>query len=353
MSLRSVSSGRRQATRRRLVALALGLAAAVAVVVLLAGGSSHSRAFRSALSRTTGHHDDERSGTSARPGVVPAAADAMRHCITRLGACGYPNRTNTGVPPGAQLTPRSGVIDIERPGQTIAGIALDGAIEVHASNTTIRDDDIVVNGTQKHCTSPCGGRGIFIAPGVKNTHVEDVTCHGGAASGANVTEFCIVSNDPTTVVNRVRAYWCTTCFIGPATWENSFVNLNGTIPKEHYEDIYYGGGSSSITIAHNTLLNPPHDQGDVATIFLSVDFGDQRRASITDNLLAGGGWLVYGGGSGSKGSVIGPMTYSGNRISTLFDPHGGSYGVGAYFKSSATAWKNNYWDDTLRQIPKP
>ena len=277
----------------------------------------------------------------------------MRNCIVRPSACGYPDQTNTGVPAGVPLTQRTGVISVTTPGQTISEIALRGAIEVHASHTTIRNDDITVNATQTGCSSPCGGRGIYIAPGVKDTLVQNVTCHGGAPDGRNVTEFCIDSNDPSNMIDHVLAYYCTTCFIGPGIWENSFVNLNGTIPHEHYEDIYYGGGSRSITIRHNTLLNPPHDQGDTAVIFLSVDFGDERNVSVTDNLLAGGALALYGGASGSKGRVVGPMTYTGNRFSKIFYREGGLHVIGAYFKPAVTAWSHNYWDDTLRPVVTP
>jgi hypothetical protein len=335
-----------QRNRLPLAAAALVLGAVlVAVFLATAGNGGHPRA----AARPSGANNTARRA----PSQTPRRSVRPRHCASAPAVCGYPDRTNTGVSSGVHLERKSGTINVTTPGQTISGLALTGAIEVNADNTTIENDDITVKGSQKGCSNPCGGRGIFIAPGVEHTIIQNVACHGAAPSGADVTEFCIISNDPSAVINRVHAYWCTTCFIGPATWENSFVNINGTIPNEHYEDIYYGGGSKAITIRHNTLLAPPHDQGDTATIFLSVDFGDERNVSVTDNLLAGRAYLLYGGASGGKGSVIGPMVYAGNRVSSLYQHQGGYYGIGSYFKDSVTRWTDNYWDDTLRKIRMP
>jgi hypothetical protein len=340
----------RQRSPVRLAGGAALVVGAILVAILLVTAGNHGHQRPRVPTTGAGSHAAQRT---AVPAPRHTQVARTRHCALAPGACGYPDRTNTGVSPSVHLTPRTGTIDVQTPGQTISGLALTGAIEVNADNTTIENDDIIVKGSQKGCSDPCGGRGIYIAPGVKHTLIENVTCQGGAPTGADVTEFCIISNDQSSVINRVHAFWCTTCFIGPATWENSFVNLNGTIPKEHYEDIYYGGGSNAITIHHNTLLAPPHDQGDTATIFLSVDFGDERNVSVTDNLLAGRAYVLYGGASGSKGSVIGPMVYTGNRMSTLFVHRGGFYGIGTYFKDSVTRWMDNYWDDTLRKIRMP
>jgi hypothetical protein len=94
---------------------------------------------------------------------------------------------------------------------------------------------------------------------------------------------------------------------------------------------------------HNTCLQP---QNQTATVFASVDFGNQNTLTITNNLLAGGGWSLYGGGSGNGGNVLGPVTVSGNRFSRLYYPNGGYYGIGAYFILAVTRWTGNIWDDT-------
>ncbi len=77
------------------------------------------------------------------------------------------------------------------------------------------------------------------------------------------------------------------------------------------------------------MLNP---NGQTAVVFASVDFGDQTTLTITNNLMAGGGYMIYGGGSGSGGSVVGPVTITGNRFSRKYYPEGGSYGVASYLE---------------------
>ena len=48
-----------------------------------------------------------------------------------------------------------------------------------------------------------------------------------------------------------------------------------------------------MTIRHNTIFNS-HDQTDAISLF--QDFGNQANRTIDDNLVAGGGYSVYGGG---------------------------------------------------------
>jgi hypothetical protein len=293
-------------------------------------------------------------GRPGRPGgtlkpVVPPPDAGGRNCIARPSACGYPDQTNTGVPAGTRLTPQTGEITVTTPGTTISGVALDGSIRINANNTTVKNSEIVVNGSQRGCSNPCGGHAILIGPGVTGTVIQDVTCHGGAPTGDNVTEFCVQSSDSSTVVKRVRCYNTTSCFFGPGNWSDSFLDQTGAmIPGEHYENLYYGGGDPSLVVNHNTMLNP---QSQTAVVFVKNDFGDINKVTITNNLMAGGGYMIYGGLGGSGGTVRGPVTVTGNRFSRLYYPNGGYYGTAAYFSDPVTTWTSNIWDDTLAVAP--
>jgi hypothetical protein len=271
-------------------------------------------------------------------------------CIDDPSACGYPDATNTGVPAGTALAKQSQNITVGNSGTTIKDVALEGAISVEADNTKIEDSEITVDGTQT-CGKSCGGRGIWIKPGVTGTLIKNVTCHGGAPTGENVTQYCVMSNDSATTIEALHAYYCTECLAGPMNVSNSFIDETGAqIPEEHYEDIYYGGGSGPLVVNHNTMLNP---NGQTAVVFASVDFGDQTTLSITNNLMAGGGYMLYGGVSGSGGKVLGPVTVTGNRFSRKYYPEGGYYGVASYFENSVTSWSANIWDETLKSVPPP
>jgi hypothetical protein len=282
--------------------------------------------------------------------VKKEESSSQTSCIKVPSACGYPDSTNTGVPAGTTLKSQTNNITVSAPGTTIKDVALEGSISVEANNTTIEDTDVTVNGTQGGCSGSCGGRGIWIKPGVTGTVIQNVACHGGALSGSNVTQYCIMSNDSATTIKQLYAYNCTECLAGPMNLSNSFIDESGaTIPQEHYEDIYYGGGGGPLIVNHNTMLN---QQGQTAVVFASVDFGNQTTLTITNNLMAGGGYMIYGGTSGSGGKVVGPVTITGNRFSREFYPNGGYYGVAAYMNEAVTSWSGNVWDETLKTVER-
>jgi hypothetical protein len=315
-------------------AATVSIAVAMMVVLTGCGGSTTKSTGQTIVSK------------GARHPAVAVGAGNRTDCMRVPSACGYPDATNAGVPADTTLTLQSGDVAVTTPGTTISGIGLTGTIDVEASNTTIEDSEVTVNGTQV-CGSSCGGKGIWIKPGVSGTVIQDVTCHGGAASGDDVTQYCILNNGSATQVKRVYAYNCTECLAGPGEISGSFIDVTGTIPGEHYEDIYYGGGGGPLIVDHNTMLNP---QGQTAVVFASVDFGDQTTLTITNNLMAGGGYVIYGGASGSGGKVLGPVRITGNRFSRRYSPNGGSYGVAAYLNSAVSTWSDNIWDETLRPV---
>ncbi len=77
------------------------------------------------------------------------------------------------------------------------------------------------------------------------------------------------------------------------------------------------------------------------------------NVTVSDNLLAGGGYTIYGG-EGAKGHPS-HIVITGNRISTQFFRLGGRWGPVAYFNSHAygDVWSGNVWDAPDRPIPPP
>ena len=74
------------------------------------------------------------------------------------------------------------------------------------------------------------------------------------------------------------------------------------------------------------------------------------NVTIDDNLLAGGGYTIYGG-QGSKGQPS-HIVITKNRISTRFFRRGGQWGPAAYFSTHAAGdvWSGNVWDGTGRRF---
>ncbi len=277
--------------------------------------------------------------TEPPPSEPPAT---QTNCINTPSSCGYPDATNTGVPAGTKLTSQSGELSVTKAGTTVKDLAVTGAIAVDANNTTLEDDEVI-------SSAGSGNRGIYIAPGVTGTVLNHVTCHG-AGKG---TQYCVFNKNSTTKIEYSYLYNCGECLNGPGTITNSFFDVTAVISGEHYEDIYYGGGEGPLVVNHDTMLNP---QGQTATVFASTDFGNQTTLTITNNLLAGGGYTLYGGTScttGGCGAVKGPVTVTGNRFSNKYYPGGGYYGIGAYFNNAVTTWSGNVWDNSLKSVPQP
>lgn len=268
-----------------------------------------------------------------------------KNCIRVPHGCSLPDRSNSGVPRKVALK-RSGSITVRRAGATIRALDVAGSITVAARNVTIKNVRITASGGS-------GAWGIFINQGATGTTIEHSTIRGARAGQPGSIESAVWNhyNEPVTAT-RDYFYHCADCWEGSGKITHTYMVANGSFPGAHYEDIYDGGGSQgSLVVDHNTLLNP-HPQ--TATVFASVDFGNQNTLRITRNLLAGGGYLVYGGASscecGSTGRVVGPVTVTGNRFSRLYFPHGGYFGVAAYFVNAVTKWSDNVWDNTLARV---
>jgi hypothetical protein len=107
----------------------------------------------------------------------------------------------------------------------------------------------------------------------------------------------------------------------------------------HYECVYEGGGG--VTIDHNTLLTA---FSQTAAVFLSSDFAPLGNVYVTNNLLAGGGYALYGDAT-NIGSGIASETVTGNHFSRLYYSNCGYWGTDAYMPSAYT-WSGNVWDDT-------
>jgi hypothetical protein len=282
---------------------------------------------------------------------------SRRNCFEQPGACGYPDPANTGVPPGTPLSPYKGDLQVTTPGTVISDVSVQGTVEILASDVTIRDSEVTtIDGSLGH--------NILIGPRAGNVVIENTTLRGDD-SHANAVQYSVQNSGGTS--NKgigLQMYNCTECWAGPGTLEDSYVTADGTVAGAHYEDIYYGGGGGSLIADHDTLLNP---HGQTADVFTKADFGDVDTVTVTNNLMAGGGYLMYGG-VGTDGSVVGPVTVTGNRFARCLTspvpdrggghyctagadahgywPEGGHYGIAGAFNASATTWKDNYWDDT-------
>lgn len=226
------------------------------------------------------------------------------------------------------LTP-SGGMTITTPGTVVSGLHITGAVSINANNVTLTDDLIENSATNSYA--------VYVKPGVSGALIEHSTIRG-ENSGSNAIEYGILNGGSGTVGNDLSLTNCTECYAGPGTIENSFLNVSATIPGSHYEDTYYGGGNGPLTIQHDTMLNP---QPQTACVYTYSDFGQVRGLTLSDNLMAGGGYTIYGGGSTAS-----TVSITGNRFSNLYYPNSGNFGLDAYMNWNSTTWSGNMWDQS-------
>jgi hypothetical protein len=311
---------------------------------------------------TAGGSNPPAPGSPAPPSppTSPAPPPALqtKNCFAKPSACGYPDQTNTGAPAGTAVTVKNGDQTINAAGTYSGWNVQNGSVRINASNVTIKDFIVTNVGDTANA--------ILIPSGVTNVTIEDSTLSGASANNAIQYAVQNVSSGVVTGL-RLNLVNCTECWGGSGTLQDSYANSNGVISGSHYEDIYYGGGGGPLTVTHDTLYDP---QSQTAVIFTKGDFGAVGKVTITNNLLAGGGYTIYGGLSGNY-DVTGPVTVSGNRFarcltSAKYDgfgytcnggadsngyyPHAGYYGPWADFKNSVTLWSGNYWDDNLATL---
>jgi hypothetical protein len=330
-------------------------------VTVTATATSHPPAVISGLFLGGGGPPSTAAPATTTP---PPSASGMSDCFASPGSCGFPDpaQGNVGVPPGTALKRSSG-LNITTPGAVVSKLDITGKVTIDAPGVTIEDSRVTWSSRTD----------AAIQVNAVNARIANTTITG-EGSGKNSLEHAIYSRSSTTVGDHLDMENCAECWTGSGILLDSYARVNSNRPGEHLEAVYYGGGDASLIISHDTLLNPSVQ---TAVIFVSSDFGDVRKVSITDNLLAGGGAVIWGGtqcSTGTCGQVLGPVVVTGNRIARclgapVHDPASGgtacqtgpdSHGYwpdGGYlfpvtrFRQSVSTWADNVWDDNGATVP--
>jgi len=324
------------------------------------------------------------SGTgSGGSGTGTGAGDAglrTSKCFASPGACGFPDPAYGNVGPSSPCSSltASGSITVTQAGMTMQNLNVTGSITVTAPNVTIKNVCVSSNGEGNI------NNGAAVHFSAAGGVIESSTVRGANATSQSVQ----VAIGGSGTARHVYLYNCGECVHdGPWTVSDSYIEANGSAymngyvgdagqgPADHHEDVYLA--SSSFVGDHNTLLNP---HGETATVFGDT-YNNPGGAcandiTITNSLLAGGGYEVYTCASGSSVGTS-TMNISNNRFArcdtmAVFDsssggracqsgadangywPFGGYFGVTASMYCPPTAnqtWSNNVWDDDDNPIP--
>ena len=290
----------------------------------------------------------------------PASHAGQVNCAASPSACGFPDATNTGVPTGTKLLTvpgqvssgpgwhydTRGWVEVNGNGAVLSGLSIPYNLDISASNVTIKDDKVVTGGANAF--------GISLRH-TSNVTIEDTTITGlNTGTGRVMTGIKDVYADSTgiTVLRDNISEAETGVQLEAGTVENNYIHSTGFIAGDHVNGVTSnGGGSGLLTIQHNTILI---DRGQTDAVGLFEDFGVQQNRVINDNLLAGGGYSLYGG-QNPGGLPTSNITVTNNVFSTIYYPTGGAFGPAVYFNSSGTGdtWSGNTWDVTGAAISRP
>jgi hypothetical protein len=339
-----VQSGRRRPGRTTVLLVALlllaGLLAAVVLHDHLVTGGAGERAAPVPTPQITG---------GLRPRQLAGG------CVRQPSACGFPDASNTGAPD----TPLVAVPDQVRSGRgwhwdPRGWVEIDGAGAVFRgfqvrANVDVSADDVTVAGNLISSAGNSFGVSIRHARG---SLIQGNTIRGPSTGADRLlvgVKTVFGDESDTRVIGNDISRVSTGIQLDAGLVSDNYVHDLGYAEGDHVNGITSNGGSAALTISHNTVLNS-HDQTDAVSLF--EDFGAQRNKRIVQNLLAGGGYVIYGGAN-AGGQPTRDIVISGNRISRLFFPDGGRFGPLAAFDAAGAgnAWTANVWDDTGLPVP--
>jgi Right handed beta helix region len=300
----------------------------------------------------TGPSETGPSETGPAETGAPGATQVPGDCITTPSACGFPDGTNTGVPRGIALRSVPGQVSsgpgwyydaagkdviVTGNGTVLSGLYIPYNLVINASNVTVQDVRVVTGG-------------YF---GISLTHTRGVTIEDSTISGQNSTTGRVgyaiddVYGDSTGIVikNNNISRFKTGVQVSTGLIAGNYIHAPGYIHGDHTNGIFVAGGTEPLTIYGNTIFN---DLGQTDDISLDASSSGQDVANktVVDNLLAGGGYSIYGGGA--RNDRTSNIVIEDNEFGRLYYPEGGRYGPAAYvdLRQAGNVWSGNVWSGT-------
>jgi len=290
----------------------------------LAGGGSGSGAAGSGSRTASGPSASSGSGASASSGSGSGSASSGSGSSSAAGSGSWPSAASTGVPSGVTLT-SSGSLTVTTDGAVIDALAVSGSITVQADNVTIKNTRVTGSDFW----------GVLLGEGHTNLTVEDCEIAGtgnGFQEGirADGVKMTVLRNY---IHGNLRGIDANTGLV-----QDNYIDAvtSGTNNSNYgFVNTTAQAASSILTINHNVFLNPENQEGAV------VLASGMHDVTVEDNLLAGGRYAFYGGGSGTANIHV-----LSNVFSKRFFASGGSSGpVDLYAATnSGNQWSGNVWE---------
>ncbi|MET0447773.1 MAG: hypothetical protein ABW004_05180 [Aeromicrobium sp.] len=267
-------------------------------------------------------------------------------CAADPSSCGYPDASNTGVAGDTVLRTIPGDVS-EGPGWRANGTSVtidgDGAVledVIVPGSINVTGDDVTIRNVRVGAEGDTWGIGLQHAANTTITQVEILS--EGARLEVGIKD---VYGDATgtEITKSDIARTATGIQTAQGLIQDNYIHDLEFRGDDHVNGTTSNGNDTPLTIRHNTVFNPL-TQTDAVSLF--QDFGVEANRTIDDNLLAGGGYTIYGGGDGKIGTSSN-IVITNNRISRIFFPQGGYYGPVTAFDAQGpgNVWSGNVWDD--------
>ena len=279
--------------------------------------------------------------------TTTAAAGAL-NCVAKPSGCGYPDATNAGVSGGVALKrvptdvtsgtgwtwdPRGWITAGDN--AIVENLIIPASVDITGKNAIVRNNQITVTGegwavALRHATNATVQNNEIGVPGATRLMVGIKDIYGDS-HGTKV-----IGNDITNASTGIQ--------IGEGLIEANYIHDLGFKSGDHINGTTSNGGTTQLTIRGNTILNK-FDQTDAISLF--QDFGVEANRLITGNLVAGGGYTIYGGDNQNFGKTYN-IKITNNRFSTLYFPNGGYRGPYAAYDPTGAGnqFSGNIWDHT-------
>lgn len=252
------------------------------------------------------------------------------NCAVKPSDCGYPDETNTGVQPGVTLTP-SGSLTVRTDGAVVENLLINGRLNIEAKNVTVRNVKVTTTALEEWA--------VIVRENGSATF-ENVEVYGKDKGKGHVQYAILSFADDPVVIDKANLHHCADCVQGEhITLTNSYIHDLSNPPGSHV-DGFQCNGVCGVTIRHNTIFLEYTQTG---TISLFADFGTPRNSVVEENLLAGGGYTIYGGNRNATGIKI-----INNRFSKKYYPRCGYWGTLTEWNSggAGNVYSGNVWDET-------
>lgn len=255
------------------------------------------------------------------------------------GGSSFPSASNTGPSGCGSYTQYSGTLDVTVDGTTLNCIQLSGTLTINASNVTVQNSILTGN-------SWWGIRVGNTTSSVTNfklshSKLQTVPGLGPDAGGYDYGISQEAAGYMEIAYNDISGYkdGVTT---SKAWIHDNYIHDLSQFIGAHTQDVYVYTGPGQVKIEHNTLINDSPQSQATAAIYIAPDDGHQNDRIVTNNLLAGGAYTLYGGDATATNIVV-----TNNQFSTQRYPNSGYYGPVAYWQAgnSGNTWSGNTWAD--------